>query len=100
MRASFGRLIMCHMIADNDNELHAIAAAIGVNRKWHQAPPHHDSHYDIALSKRALAVSCGAVEISLRTLAMMNMRRRVSGTLGKPEDAKTWFDEEFARVKT
>lgn len=59
MRAKFGRLVMCHMIADTDAELHAMADRIGLARKWHQG-----DHYDIALSKRALAVAAGAVEIT------------------------------------
>jgi hypothetical protein len=33
MRAKFGRLIMCHMIADTDEELHRMADLIGVQRK-------------------------------------------------------------------
>ena len=40
-----------------DAELHAMADAIGVSRRWHQAPPKHRSHYDIALSKRAAAIA-------------------------------------------
>lgn len=90
MRAKFGRMVMCHMIADTDDELHAMAAGIGVQRRWHQAPPAHDSHYDIALSKRALAVRAGAIEIRLRELGTMVLRRRVTGTLGSPEDALAW----------
>lgn len=39
MRAPFGRMKMCHMVADSDAELHAMAARIGVARRWHQAPP-------------------------------------------------------------
>jgi Protein of unknown function (DUF4031) len=62
MRAPYGRMIMCHMIADSDVELHAMAAKIGVARRWHQAPPRHASHYDIALSKRAAAIAAGAGE--------------------------------------
>lgn len=93
MRAPFGRMLMSHMIADTDAELHAMADAIGVSRRWHQAPPRHDSHYDIAQSKRALAIKRGAKPISLRTLAMMNMRRRLTGELGTPEDAERWVDE-------
>jgi hypothetical protein len=30
------RFIMCHMIADTEEELHAMAARIGVACKWHQ----------------------------------------------------------------
>ncbi|WP_330914077.1 DUF4031 domain-containing protein [Pseudomonas sp. GXZC] len=43
---------MCHLVATTDKELHAMAAAIGVARRWHQAPPKQASHYDIALSKK------------------------------------------------
>lgn len=63
MRAKFGRMVMCHMLADTDEELHAMADKIGVDRKWHQAPGTYKSHYDIALSKRALAVENGAIEL-------------------------------------
>lgn len=89
MRAKFGRMVMCHMVADTDEELHAMAARIGVARRWHQAPPKHDSHYDIALSRRALAIAAGAVEITWRQCAAMNWRRRLTGHLGAPDDAVT-----------
>lgn len=79
---------MCHMIADTDEELHAMADRIGVARRWHQAPPAHDSHYDIALSKRALAIQHGAIAITLRQLACMSTYRRWSGNpLPAPETA-------------
>lgn len=90
MRAGYGRMVMCHMIATTDQELHAMAELIGVDRKWHQAPPRHDSHYDIALSKRALAVAAGAVEITMKECACMVRRRRLTGELGEPEDAIEW----------
>ena len=61
MRAGFGRMIMCHMIADTEDELHAMADHIGIARRWFQG-----NHYDIALSKRALAVKYGAKEITQR----------------------------------
>lgn len=86
MRAPYGRLIMCHMIADTDDELHAMADAIGVQRKWHQG-----DHYDICLSKRAKAVSLGAIEITLRQAGAMSARRKKTGALGAPEDAEHWF---------
>ena len=63
MKASFGRMIMCHMYADTHEELVAMADRIGVARKWIQYPGHPvKEHFDIALSKRALAVKFGAVE--------------------------------------
>lgn len=93
MRAKFGRMLMCHMVADSDTELHAMAARIGVARRWHQYPPEHDSHYDICLSKRALAVAAGAVAITLRETGLMVMRRRVTGTLGAPDDSRAWYEQ-------
>ncbi|MNR71333.1 hypothetical protein D3C71_19480 [compost metagenome] len=90
MFAPYGRMKMCHMLADSDEELHAMAAQIGVARRWHQAPPRHDSHYDIAMSKREEALRLGAVAITLRQAAAMNLRRRATGTLGSPEDALEW----------
>ncbi|MCC7173269.1 MAG: DUF4031 domain-containing protein [Planctomycetes bacterium] len=91
MRAGFGRLTMCHMLADTDEELHAMADRVGVARRWHQAPPAHDSHYDIATSKRRLAVQHGAVPITFRQAAAMNRRRQVTGELGDPGDAEAWL---------
>jgi hypothetical protein len=91
MRAKFGRLIMCHMIADTDEELHAMADRIGVARRWWQAPPKHRSHYDIALSKRALAVAAGAQEITWRQTAVMTLYRARVGLLPPPDIAEQWL---------
>jgi hypothetical protein len=90
MKAKYGRMVMCHMLADTDDELHRMADRIGVARRWHQAPPKHDSHYDIALSKRAAAVEAGAVEITWKQTSAMTLRRRVTGQLGDPGDAWEW----------
>ena len=91
MRARYGRMVMCHMIADSDEELHLMARMIGVDRRWHQAPPMHDSHYDIALCKRAAAVALGAVSVTCRELVAMVVRRRETGDLGQPNDAVDWL---------
>lgn len=97
MKAGYGRMKMCHMLADTDEELHAMANQIGVARKWHQKPPKaSDSHYDIALSKRALAVAAGAVEITWRQAGCMSVRRRATGNLGNPEDAVEWVQRRAA----
>lgn len=86
MRAPYGRLIMCHMIADTDAELHAMVDKIGVQRKWFQG-----NHYDIALSKRALAIENGAVPITMRQCAAMLARKRKTGVLGDPTTALEWY---------
>lgn len=97
MAAAYGRMKMCHMLADTDEELHAMADRIGVQRKWHQAPPRHDSHYDIALSKRALAVAAGAVQITWRQASAMTMRRRLDGVLGEPDQSWDGLMKEIER---
>lgn len=68
MRAPFGRMLMCHMAADSTAELLAMADAIGVARKWIQHPGTNKEHFDICLSKRAKAVRCGAIEVTMREL--------------------------------
>ena len=89
MKAKFGRLVMCHMLADTDEELHAMASRIGVARKWWQSPEKSSgSHYDICLSKRALAISYGAIEITWRQAGAMNRQRRLTGVLGAPDGSQ------------
>ena len=56
----FGRMIMCHMVADTLDELHEMAAAIGMRRDWFQ--PGSTPHYDLSKSRRALAIKNGAIE--------------------------------------
>ena len=76
MEAPFGRMIICHMIADSDKELISMADYIGVQRRWHQYPGTRRSHFDICQSKRKLAVRAGAVEISSRELGRIMLNRR------------------------
>lgn len=82
MRAKFGRMVMCHMIADSEAELHAMADRIGVARRWHQG-----DHYDISLGKRARAVELGAREITWRECGLMMAVCRRTGRLPLPENA-------------
>lgn len=88
MRAPYGRLIMCHMISDTEEELHAMADRIGVARKW----------YQIALSKRALAVAAGAREVTQRELGAMAYLKR-AGVECKPETAVEILKARFAARK-
>lgn len=98
MRAPYRGMYMCHMIADTDEELHAMADKIGVQRKWWQSPEKTSgSHYDIALSKKALALRYGAVQITWRQCGMMNIRRRKTGELGKPEEVEQWYKSQIKK---
>lgn len=92
MRAKFGRMIMCHMIADTADELHAMADRIGVARKWHQK-----DHYDISLAKRAMAVGFGAVEITWRECGLMSMDRRRAPR--NPDAPLITAEEATARIR-
>lgn len=58
-----GRMIMCHMVADSLDELHKMANLIGLKRQWFQADGVRP-HYDISMSKRALAIQLGALSVS------------------------------------
>lgn len=67
----FGNMMMCHLWADSPLELFDMVDKIGVQRKWIQGHPTLSLpsarkaswiHFDIAKSKRALAIAEGAVE--------------------------------------
>jgi hypothetical protein len=82
MRAAYGRMKMCHMIADSDEELRAMADKIGVAQRWHQG-----DHFDIALSKRAAAIANGAVEITWKQAGAMMWFKRRQLLMGEPTTA-------------
>lgn len=53
----------CHMATDGDLEaLHAFALALGLKREWFQNHPRMP-HYDLRPTKRALAITHGAVPL-------------------------------------
>lgn len=57
----------CHMVADTDAELHAMAQRIGMQLAWAQKMDHENQyhhHYDLVASRRELAVQAGATEIT------------------------------------
>ena len=76
MRAKYGRMTMCHMLADSESELLEMADTIGVARRWHQSAGSPKSHFDICLSKRKLAVQAGAIEITMKDAARMILAKR------------------------
>lgn len=66
-RLRFGRMKMCHMIADTLDELHEMAGRIGMKREWFQVDPSWP-HYAVSLSRRNKAIEFGAVELTSREL--------------------------------
>ncbi|MFK3794784.1 DUF4031 domain-containing protein [Pseudomonas sp. NPDC088444] len=74
----YRRMKMCHMLADTEDELHAMADKIGVARRWHQFPGSVKSHYDICQSKRDHAIRLGAKEIDRQELGAIIKARRAA----------------------
>ena len=75
----FGRMMMCHMIADSSEELLCMVDAIGVQRKWIQKQGTEWEHFDICKSKRQDAISYGAIELGNLDLGRkINERRKPS----------------------
>ncbi len=73
--APFGRMLMCHMIADTTEELLVMCDIIGVQRKWIQSPGTKFEHFDICNTKKKKAVSAGAIEVMFRDMAIMRSKR-------------------------
>lgn len=59
-----GQRFWCHMIADTEAELHAMADRIGLPRRAYQG-----DHYDLVPEGRAFALAFGAEEMETRTMA-------------------------------
>lgn len=71
----FGRMKMCHMLADTLGELLVMADAIGVARRWYQGFDKASCpHFDIAKGKRLLAIQAGAQRVERSDLVKV-MRR-------------------------
>ncbi len=64
----------CHMVSDvGEDELHAFARKLGLQRSWFQRRPAASAaHYDLMPSRRAHAVMLGAVEVTSRELVRRN----------------------------
>ena len=65
---AYGRMLMCHMCADTSEELLAMAACIGIDRRWLQKAGTPREHFDVCKTKRGLAVQYGALAVSSRAL--------------------------------
>lgn len=81
--APFGRMIMCHMVADTTDELLAMADKIGVSRRWIQDAGTYLEHFDICLSAKKKAIAAGAKEMGAREQARMVCSRPGSSLKNK-----------------
>ncbi len=84
----YGRMLMCHMLADTPEELHEMAKRIGVAHRWYQLNA-STPHYDIAKSKRALALAYGAIEAD-RDLLVSIIRKIRNEILAHTERGLAW----------
>lgn len=75
----FGRMVMSHMIADTEEELHALAHAIGMKRSWFQQNA-STPHYDVSRTRRAMAIEAGAVELDRPAFVEVIRRIRAQKT--------------------
>ena len=101
-RNHYRGMIMCHMWADEVEELLAMVDKIGVDRKWIQGHPTLSLtkyasarwvHFDISLTKKRLALKHGAVQTDifgpLEHIAKMNGELRVLEAIRRRRKART-----------
>jgi hypothetical protein len=74
--AKFGRMIMCHLMADTTEELLEMVDKIGVQRKWIQCEGEPKEHFDISLAKKKLAIQHGAIEMNARKLVELIQQKK------------------------
>jgi hypothetical protein len=60
----------CHMIADTDEEMHAMAGRVGIGRGRLHISSSGIAHYDLRPYQRELVISYGALEITSRELVI------------------------------
>lgn len=91
MHAGFGRQAKCHMFADRDDELHALASQVGMGRHLYQSDSPLGSHYAVPTGMRRALIRAGAIEVTWKQTAAMTLRRHLLGSLGVPEDSVAWL---------
>ena len=72
----YGRMVMCHMIADSREELDRMARLCGIDTRHIQCAGTPREHYDVCKQARGTAIANGANPITQRELARMVRERR------------------------
>jgi len=68
----------CHLMADDEDELHRFAARLGVHRLSYQGPPKTRApHYDITGMERDRALRLGAVQATREQIVVLLRRQKV-----------------------
>lgn len=68
----FGRMVLCHMLADSIDELLEMADNLKIGREHFQLLSH--PHFDVCKSERQQAVKLGAIEVDNYGLAEVMQR--------------------------
>lgn len=70
----------CHLMADDETELHRFAARLGVHRHSYQGPPKTSApHYDITGFERDRALRIGARAVSRAEIVALFRKVRQRG---------------------
>jgi hypothetical protein len=78
--------LWCHLLGDDEDELHAFAAAIGCRRGRYQSRPARPwvDHYDIDEERRRMAIELGAVALTRREVCELIARKRYASSTASP----------------
>ena len=70
----------CHLLADDEHELHVLAVAIGCRRERFQTKSRRPwvDHYDIDEERRAKAIAAGAIELTRAEVVALVARKRAA----------------------
>lgn len=93
--AAFGNMLMCHMVADSNQELLQMVDKIGVDRKWIQYAGTYAEHFDICLAMKKKVLAAGAKEITFMAYGRFCEKRK---TLG-PAELQKWMQEQLTTGK-
>ncbi len=90
-----------HLLGDDEAELHAFAARLGLRRRGYQVHRRHPAlnHYDVPEALRPRALELGAVAVSWRQMgAMVRAWRRRPPAQGRAGAGATMPDKSSART--